>query len=98
MSQDYNNWDYNKEEYNKLVEVFKEETSELLSELESSLLELEKDALERGRDLGDLQGLSFHQRLGGDVRVRQYIPFYPRDRDGLRPRQEREDHPGQVAY
>ncbi len=32
-----------KDEFEKLVEVFKEETSELLSELESSLLELEKD-------------------------------------------------------
>jgi two-component system chemotaxis sensor kinase CheA len=31
-----------KDEYEKLIEVFKEETSELLSELEASLLELEK--------------------------------------------------------
>ena len=31
-----------KDEFEKLVEVFKEETSELLSELEASLLELEK--------------------------------------------------------
>jgi two-component system, chemotaxis family, sensor kinase CheA len=32
-----------KDEFEKLAEVFKEETSELLAELESSLLELEKD-------------------------------------------------------
>lgn len=32
-----------KDDFEKLVEVFKEETSELLSELEASLLELEKD-------------------------------------------------------
>jgi two-component system chemotaxis sensor kinase CheA len=42
MTEEYNNKEYN-EEYNKLVEVFKEETSELLSELEASLLELEKE-------------------------------------------------------
>ena len=42
-NKEYDSGDYNKEEFNKLVEVFKEETSELLSELEASLLELEKE-------------------------------------------------------
>jgi two-component system chemotaxis sensor kinase CheA len=52
-----------KEEYDKLVETFREETYELLSELESSLLELEKDP--RNREAVSSIFRAFHSIKGG---------------------------------
>ena len=87
-----------KDEFEKLVEVFKEETSELLSELETSLLELEKSP--RNEDAISAIFRAFHSIKGsggmfGFDNISSFTHEIETVYDLVR---SGKIHPGQAAY